>query len=153
MSFGEFLALVHVVAAIVWVGAAIGLEITGHRAIKRADDGVMKAFAESFETLGYVFGVASALVLGFGIWATVHSPWANFSDLWVWLSLVINGVLILVGPLFFAPNAKRLVADSRAKGGNHPDVLARAKRVATVAHLDSVAALFVVYLMVAKPGL
>jgi hypothetical protein len=32
-------------------------------------------------------------------------------------------------------------------------VLARAKRVATVAHLDSVAALFVVYLMVAKPGL
>jgi uncharacterized membrane protein len=71
----------------------------------------------------------------------------------VWLSLVINGVLILVGPLFFAPNAKRLVADSRAKGGNHPDVLARAKRVATVAHLDSVAALFVVYLMVAKPGL
>jgi uncharacterized membrane protein len=153
MDFSEFLAFVHIVASIVWVGGAIGFEILAHRAVKRGGDAGIKALAHDADAMGYVFGVSSALVLGFGIWATVDASWASFSDTWIWLSLVITGLLFLMGPLFFVPNAKRLIADSEAKGGAHPDVVARAHRVLTVAHVDSAAALFVVYLMVVKPGI
>jgi uncharacterized membrane protein len=152
MSFEEFLAFIHVVASIVWVGGAIGFEYTAHGAVKRGDDESMKLLARDADRIGVIFGISSALVLGFGIWAVVDRSYISFADTWIWLSLVITGVLFMMGPLFFMPNAKRLIADSETKGGTHPDVVTRAKRVLTVAHLDSAAALFVVYLMVVKPG-
>lgn len=152
MSFEEFLALIHVVASIVWVGGAFAFEIIAHRAVNRGEDSGLKALWKDADKMGIVFGTSSALVLGFGIWAVADRSYIEFSDTWIWLSLVITGVLFLMGPLFFVPNAKRLIAESESKGGNHPDVVARGKRVLNVAHLDTAAALFVVYLMVAKPG-
>lgn len=152
MSFEELLVLVHVLAAIVWVGGAIGFEIIAHRTVHRGDDGGMKALAKDFDVMGRVFAASSAVVLGFGIWAVVVHSDVSFSDTWIWLALVITGVLFLMGPVFFAPTAKKLITDSEAKGGTHPDVIGRAKRALVVAHVDTAAALFVVYLMVIKPG-
>ncbi|HSR15134.1 MAG TPA: DUF2269 family protein [Gemmatimonadales bacterium] len=152
MSFEEFLAFVHIVASIVWVGGAIGFEFTAHGAMKRGGDEGMKLLARDADRIGRLFGLSSALVLAFGIWAVADRSYYSFSDTWIWLSLVITGLLFLMGPLFFLPNSAKLVAESETKGGSHPEVMARAKRVLNVAHLDSVAALFVVYLMVAKPG-
>jgi uncharacterized membrane protein len=133
-------------------GGAIGFEIIAHRIVSRGDDGSMRGLAKDFGAMGLVFAASSALVLGFGIWAVVVHSNASFSDTWIWLSLVITAALFLMGPLFFAPTAKRLIADSEAKGGTHPEVVGRAKRALLVAHVDTVAALFVVYLMVVKPG-
>jgi len=152
MDFKELLVFVHVLAAIVWVGGSFGFEIIAHRAIKRGGDAGMKAVAQDADALGIVFGVSAALVLGLGIWAVAVHDDVAFSDTWVWLSLIITAVLFLMGPLFFMPQGKRLIADSEAKGGTHPDVVTRAKRVLAVAHVDTAAALVVVYLMVMKPG-
>lgn len=152
MDFGDFLALVHILAAVIWVGGSIALGLIAARAVRRAEDQGMRAMADSLQTLGNLFGVSSAVVLGFGIWAVVHAPWASFSDLWIWLSLAITTVLVLVGPLFFAPQGKKLLMEAGAKGGAHPDVLSRAKGIVTAANIDAVAKLVVVYLMVAKPG-
>lgn len=152
MTFQEFLALIHVLASVVWVGGAAGFEIIAHRTVKRGEDAGMRAMAKDAGAMGAVFGVSSGLVLGFGIWATANVSYISFSDTWIWLSLVITSGLFLMGPLFFFPQAKKLVAESEAKGGAHPDVMSRAKRVLNVAHVDTVLALFVVYLMVVKPG-
>lgn len=151
MTLNEFLLLVHIVASIVWVGGAIGFEIIAHRTVSRGGDGAMQALAKDAEVMGFVFGGSSALVLGSGIWIVADRSYLSFSDTWIWLSLVITGVLVLMGPLFFAPNAKKMAVDGEAKGGTHPDVVARAERVLTVAHFDTAAALFVVYMMVTKP--
>ena len=152
MSSAEAIKLIHVAFAMVSVGGAIGFEILGHRAVKRVEPAGMVAFARDTDFLGKVFGLTSLVALGFGIWAVVDRSYISFGDTWVWLSLTITVYLILMGPLYFGPTAGRMIADGEAKGGDHPDVVARARQLLRIAHLDTVARFIVVYLMVARSG-
>jgi uncharacterized membrane protein len=149
MSLEEFVKLIHVVAAIVWVGGAIVFEIIAHRALRRGDDALLP-LAHDADVIGRVFAGSSALVLGFGIWAVADRSYISFGDTWVWLALVITGVLFLMGPLFFAPQAKAMIA--LGERGDWEGLRAGGHRILRVAHFDTTAALVVVYLMVAKPG-
>jgi uncharacterized membrane protein len=149
VEFEEFIVFVHIVASIVWVGGAIGFEVIAHRAMQRGNEALL-GLAHDAEFIGRIFAASSALVLGFGIWAVADRSYISFGDTWVWLSLVITGVLFLMGPLFFAPQSKRMIA--LGEDGDWEGLRAGGHRILRVAHLDSIAALVVVYLMVVKPG-
>lgn len=101
--------------------------------------------------MGRIFGAVSFVILGFGIWLVADRDHIGFGDTWVVLSLALTVVLVLMGPLFFAPQSKALVHEGIEKGGDHPDLLRRARMVLQVARLDTLTALFVVLLMVARP--
>jgi uncharacterized membrane protein len=150
VDFGEFLKFVHVVAAVVWVGGPVVIHIMGNRALRQGGSAVAE-FARISEITGMVFGAAAAVVLGFGIWIVAERDYVGFSDAWVTVSLVLTIVLFLAGPLFFAPQSKALTAEASTRGGDDPAVVGRARRISLVARLDSLTALFVVFLMVAKP--
>jgi uncharacterized membrane protein len=152
MELREFLLFVHIAAAIVWVGGAVTLEIFGSRVGRRGDTAGIIAFSKDAEVAGRVYGVTTALVLGFGIWMVVDSPAIDFADTWILLSLILTGLLFLMGPLFFEPSAKAIGALAAEKGGEHPDVAGRIHRVMWVGRIDSLIAFFIVWLMVVKPG-
>ncbi len=153
MSFAELLKLVHVVAAIIWVGGPVVVEILGHRVLKKDDPDSLIDYGNDMEIMGRLFGVAAFVVLGFGIWLVADVEYFSFGDAWISVALGLTIVLTLMGPLFFAPQSKAIVTEGTEKGGRHPDVVARVKRILLVARIDTAVALFVVYLMVAQPWL
>jgi len=152
MELREFLLFVHVAAAIVWVGGAVTLEIFGSRVAGRGDTASVIGFSKDAEVIGRLYGLATALVLGFGVWMVIDSPAIDFTDTWILLALILTGLLFLMGPLFFEPSAKAIRALAEEKGGAHPDVTGRIRRTMAVGRVDSLIAFFIVWLMVTKPG-
>jgi len=83
--------------------------------------------------MGRIFGAASFVVLGLGIWLVADRDHTSFGDTWVVLSLAPTSVLVLMGPLLFARKSKAVVHEGIEKGGDHPDPQRRARMVLRVA--------------------
>jgi hypothetical protein len=99
----DFWLFVHVIAAIVWVGGSVMLNVLGTRLLNANDPAAMSGFASQVEWLGTrVLMPASLILLLAGIIMTVDL-W-TFETLWIVIGLAgflfsfINGAFF-VGPL------------------------------------------------------
>lgn len=153
MSFYELLVLVHVLAAIIWVGGAIGYEIRGSRARRQGDNERVMALLREAEWTGkFVFMPASIIVLVFGIWAVIETRQWEFSNTWVSIGFTAVILSAIIGAAFLGKEAGRIVAAAEADGPTDAAVQARLNRFSWVARLDLLILLIAVWAMVAKPG-
>ena len=149
----DTLKWVHIMAAIVWVGGGIFVQVYASRMRRAGEDERLAAFARDIEKLGnMLFLPASIVVLLMGISMVWYAPFIEWNDLWILLGLL--GILstALFGALFIGPEAGRLGKLSLEKGPADPEVQARIKRLFIVSRIDLAVIIFVIAMMVFKPG-
>jgi uncharacterized membrane protein len=145
----DVLKLIHIVAAMVWVGGSIIFVILGTRMAKASNEERLR-FNQSMEFVGArVFGPAAALVLAAGIWMVVEHPAYGFSQTWIIVALGGIAVSIAIGLGFHNPQGKALTAELEA---NDPAAAVRSRRIGMVSMFDTLLLLVIVWAMVYKPG-
>lgn len=142
--FKVLLAL-HVIAAVAAVGPLIHGATTAVRGVRTEDAAVTSASSRMIKT----YAVASVIVvaLGFGV-MPMTSPNTGFTELWIWLSLVLwaAGVALSLGVV--APALDRAVK-LIASGASLSAVRAQVAALGGVVALIFIA---IIVLMVIRPG-
>jgi uncharacterized membrane protein len=91
----DWLKVLHVLAAMGWLGGILTLHASAIAARRRGD---ALGFARSLRFVGpAVLAPSTAAVVAFGIWLVVDSPLWAFDQTWVWLALVLLGAALAVG--------------------------------------------------------
>ena len=148
----EWLKLIHVLAAMVWVGGAVVMQVVAIRAMASRDPGRQATFSADVEWLGLrVFTPASVVVLLAGI-AMVLDAGIGFTDTWILAGLVGIAFTIIVGASFLGPESGRLKALIAERGESDPEMVRRRGRIFLVSRIDLAVLIFVVVMMVLKPA-
>ena len=153
MELQEWLSFVHILAAIVWVGASITQSVVMTKANRDPDRTVVAGLARQLEWLGpFLIGPAAIAVIGAGIWITLIEDWVAFSDTWIWLSLVLVGVSMVLGMAYFGPEGRRIGRIIGERGPEDAELRQRMDRLLLIGRLDLLILAVVLWLMVFKPG-
>ena len=147
----DIIVFFHVLAAIVWVGGGVMLQILLSRASRLGPESVA-SFSQAAEwTSQHVFMPASFAALGFGIWAVIAGPW-TFGEGWIIAGLVGFAISSINGSAILGPTSKKLKAAVEERGPNDPAVKQLARRIDIAGRIDLLVLVVVVFNMVVKPG-
>lgn len=143
--------LIHVFAAVVWVGGATVLTILALLYERTNDPVELAGFASKAEFVGMrVFLPSSLVVLVFGA-LLVHEGSLDYARFWVVAALVGWALTFITGLFFISPRAKRLATLIPERGVTDPEVQAVMKRIMLISRFDVAVLLLVVADMTAKP--
>ncbi|HKD34313.1 MAG TPA: DUF2269 family protein [Gaiellaceae bacterium] len=143
--------MLHVGAAVVWVGGGLFLAILALLAELSNDDDQLLLIGHWAETVaGRLFPVMSFVVLGFGI-AMTENLSIPYDQFWLIFGVVAWGLSAATGILFLGPESKRLNKAAAEFGPKSPQVQARLRRILLVARVDVALMFLIVFDMVAKP--
>jgi uncharacterized membrane protein len=149
----DVLLFVHIVAAILWVGGGIMLNILGSRAVRSADPARMASIARESGVIGQRIIAPTALVLlAMGVAMVAVSDAWMIGQPWIILGLVGFGLTALTGAFFFGPEGGRLAKIIEERGPAH-EVQRRVRRIVSAGRIDLVVLVLIVADMVFKPGL
>ena len=151
MNGYELALFLHVLAAMVWIGGAISIQILAIRIVRRDDAAEITRFTGDVEQIGLkVFMPASLVVIAAGAWMVYDGPW-ELSNGWVATALGLYLLSFITGMGFLGPESGRISKLTAEHGAEHPDVLRRIKRIFLVSRIELVWLLAIVALMVFKP--
>jgi uncharacterized membrane protein len=143
--------MLHVGAAVVWVGGGLFIAIIAVLAELANDDDQLLQIGHWAETVaGRVFPVMSFAVLGFGIAMTSNGD-IPYDQFWIIFGLVAWALSAATGILFLGPESKRLNKAAAEHGPKAPEVQARLRRILLVARVDVALMFLIVFDMAAKP--
>jgi uncharacterized membrane protein len=143
--------MIHVGAAVIWVGGGLFLTICAVLAELANDDDQLLQIGHWAETVaGRLFPVMSFVVLGFGIAMTSNGN-IPYDQFWLIFGLVAWGISAATGILFLGPEAKRLNKAAAEHGPRSPQVQARLRRILLVVRVDVALMFLIVFDMVVKP--
>jgi uncharacterized membrane protein len=150
----EVLLFAHIVAAIVWVGGAIMINVLSSRAVASGDPVRIATFAKEAGGVGQRVIAPSALVLlAMGLWMVAVNDGWTIGQTWIFLALVGFGLTFLTGALFFGPESLRIGRAIDEGGPDSPDVQRRIRRLVALSRVDLLVLVLIVADMVFKPGL
>jgi len=145
------LLAVHLLAAVVWVGSNVALDLQAARALATDDPARTSGFLSDAAFLGgRVFAPAAGILLlaGFGLMVEVDYDF----DFWIIFALAVWLLSFFLGIFYFGPESSKLsemvVADAPP-----PEVGARLTRLAKISRVETILLLLVVIDMAIKPGL
>ena len=143
--------MLHVGAAVVWVGGGLFITIIAVLAELANDDDQLLQIGHWAETVaGRLFPVMSFVVLGFGIAMTSNGD-IPYNQFWIIFGLVAWALSAATGILFLGPESKRLNKAAPEHGPQAPEVQARLRRILLVVRVDVALMFLIVFDMVAKP--
>jgi uncharacterized membrane protein len=152
MSFYELVLLVHIAAAIVWLGSGFLFHVLAHRADRARDDAALGLILRDMGALSNVLFIpASLVVLVAGIVMVADGPW-GFGDLWIIIALAGFAVGFLTGAAFLGPTGARVAAIMERDGGMSPAARLEAQRLMAIARIDYVVLVVILMAMVLKPS-
>lgn len=150
MEFHEVLLLVHIVAAMVWLGGGVLAGVMASR-MKVAEPQNRLWFARTMKSVSVgLFMPAAILVLGTGVWIVLDSDLYAFDQAWISAAFAIVIIAGAMGPLFFKPTIDKGIAAMEA--GDGPTAGALMARLGMGSKIALVLEFVGVYLMVFKPG-
>lgn len=151
MSSYEFLLLLHVIAVIVWLGTAAGMDLLWLRAARTREPAEMAKMGELQEWLTpRLFIPASLASLVLGVLLVFDGPW-SFGDLWIALGLAGFAASFLTGILFLRPQGERMGEIIARHGPTSPQARRHGKRLLVVGRVQLLLLYLVVADMVLKP--
>ena len=151
MTAYSVLRLLHVLAAITAVGANVTYGVWLARATREPEHlpfalrGV-KMLDDRMANPAY----AVLLITGVAMLFAGRLAWTT---LWLLTSLILYGILLVLGLLAYAPVLRQQIAVLEAKGPNSNAYRRLAARGQLLGALIAVVVLLIVFLMVTKPGL
>jgi uncharacterized membrane protein len=146
----EVLLIVHIVAAMIWVGGGIYSLLEDSR-VRQGGERLEMVLEHSDWTGTRVFGPAAVVTVLAGIGMVVsNNAWA-FSHTWIWLAIVLFAVSLAIGAGFYGPIYARIRA-LNGEGGDAVALAAVRRRLAIVSRIDATLLIAIVILMVTKPG-
>lgn len=152
MTLYEFLKFVHILAAVVWVGGALTVQVISLRVMRAGDPSRKAALAGELEWVGTrVFTPASGILLLFGIFLVLEGNW-GFDEPYVGAGILIWLLSTVTGSGFLGPELGRIQKMADAEGPESPTVTARVNRLLLVSRIDLVLLVLAIFLMVVKPG-
>jgi uncharacterized membrane protein len=150
----NWLTLVHVLTAIVWVGGGVFAQIYAARLMRANDAARLLGYTRDIQRFGsIVFGPSAILVLISGIVLIWYSPAWSFGQLWVILGFIGIANSIVVGAAFLGPESGRLARLAEEQGNEDLEVQRRVRRIFAISRYDLAVLVLVVVDMVVKPGL
>ncbi len=97
----DWLMLVHIIAAMIWLGGLVALIVLATQAVRSGESDVVARFVANLRVTGLLlFLPAMALVLGLGIWMVFDSSAWSFAQGWIRLSLTLFAAAFVVGAVF-----------------------------------------------------
>jgi uncharacterized membrane protein len=143
--------MLHVSAAVIWVGGGIFLTICALLAeLARDDDQLLQVGRWAEVVAGRLFPIMSFVVLGFGIGMTQNFK-IPYDQFWLIFGLVAWALSAATGILFLGPETKRLNQAAEEHGLHSPQVQSRLRRILLVARFDVAILFLIVFDMVVKP--
>jgi Predicted integral membrane protein (DUF2269) len=143
--------MLHVGAAVVWVGGGLFLTICALLAeLADDDDQLLQIGYWADRVASKLFPLMSFVVLGFGIgmMANLDIPYNQF---WIIFGLIAWAASAATGILFLSPETKRLTKAMGARGPKDPEVQTRLRRILLVTRFDVALMFLIVFDMVVKP--
>jgi hypothetical protein len=151
MSLYELLLLLHIIAAIIWVGAATMYFALDFRTDLSGDLERESSHADDADWLApRLFIPAATGTLIFGVLAAIEGDW-NFGSLWIIIGLTGFGVSFATGIGYFEPETKKLTDAIDRHGATHPEVRRRMANLKMVGRIELAVLYVVVASMVVKP--
>jgi uncharacterized membrane protein len=149
MTWYELLLFLHIVAAIVWLGAGLLINVLAIRAERTHDgEGLRRVAADSAALSDTLFIPASLATLVFGILLVVDA-W-SLDHLWIVLGLVGYLGTFLTGILVMKPGSEKIAA-MMERDGMSAEAEIEIRRLLTKARFDTVVLYLVVAVMALKP--
>ena len=143
--------MIHVGAAVVWVGGGLFIAACAIVAeLANDDDQLLQIGRLADQVASKLFPLMSFVVLGFGIGMTENGS-IPYNQFWLIFGLIAWGLSAATGILFLGPEAKRLNKAAEEHGPKSPQVQARLRRILLVARVDVALMFLIVFDMVAKP--
>ena len=147
----RFLLLLHIVAATVWVGGAVVVQLLGVRVERSADPTELPRLARHVEAIGNVaFVPAAGLLLLSGAVMTAQA-WA-FSQTWILIAIALWLLSAFAGGVYLAPRARRVVTLFEAEGPTSVTARRLMARLFVVSRIELASFAVILVLMVYKPG-
>jgi uncharacterized membrane protein len=147
----ETLKLIHVLAAIVWLGGGIMTQVLSLR-MKTAEPPHRLGFARDMVYAGQrVFLPAAAVSLVFGVWMVLDRDAFEFSQAWILIGLIGLATTATVAAAFIIPQTKKAV--SLIESGNGPAAGVIIGKVTPFVRINLLILVVVAWAMVFKPGL
>lgn len=146
----EWFKIVHVMAAVLWVGGGAALVVYALMTLRQDDPREMASFATKAGLIGErIFLPLSLTVFGMGV-AMVEKldiPWSNF---WILFGVVGWAVSAGTGALFLGPETKRLGKMIAERPPDDAETQRRIRRILLIVRLENLLLLAIVFVMVAK---
>jgi uncharacterized membrane protein len=143
--------MIHVGAAVVWVGGGLFIAMCAIVAeLASDDDQLLEIGRLADQVAAKVFPLMSFVVLGFGFAMTANGD-IPYNQFWIIFGLVAWALSAATGILFLTPETKRLTRAMADRGPKDPEVQSRLRRILLVLRVDTAIMLLIVFDMVAKP--
>ncbi len=147
MQLDDWLLLIHVVAAAVWLGGGIVLFLLGRYAVQT---GIEPKIIQQYEWIGpRIGGPISILIPVTGVWMVARSASWGFTDLWIILGLVLFVAMLALAFVGHTPNYRRI--GSAEQQGDTARVVHLARRGFALAGVEVAVLLVIFGIMVFKP--
>jgi uncharacterized membrane protein len=147
----ELLLFVHVLCAILWVGAVFTTQVIAWGLIRSRQIEAAVRFAQHADAVAKVLGPAVTLLLVAGI-LLVEKLGIGYATPWVLIGLAAYASSIVVGGVLATRASKRVEALVPEHGLDAPIVASAVRRVWTLASVDLVILVTAVWAMTWKPG-
>ncbi|HEY7666805.1 MAG TPA: DUF2269 family protein [Actinomycetota bacterium] len=149
----DTLKLIHILAAVVWVGAGLYFQYAGTRLRRAGEPEALAGFAAQVAAATPLMIGSSITVLLAGLALVLYAPGLDFSDTWIWLGLIGYAATFVTGNWFIRPRAERLARLIPAEGPTSPAAQAAIAQIFTISRVDQVVLVAVIAVMVFKPGI
>ena len=152
MSRYDWLLLIHILAACVWIG---GIAVLGAQAVlilRGGEPGDAGRFVRMLRRLGpVVLAPAPVLLVVLGAWMIGDSDAWSFGQTWIVVALALFGAAFLIGAAHQSRAA--LAAERAAERGDHGEAARRLRHWAWGMAVILTLLVAALWDMVAKPGL
>jgi uncharacterized membrane protein len=143
--------MIHVGAAVVWVGGGLFIAACAIVAeLSNDDDQLLQIGRLADQVASKLFPLMSFVVLGFGIAMTANGD-IGYDQFWIVFGLIAWAASAATGILFLTPETKRLTKAMTERGPHDPEVQSRLRRILLVLRVDVAVMLLIVFDMVVKP--
>ncbi len=141
----------HILAAVVWVGGALTVQLMALLALRSPLPGRKAEFAGEAELFGMrVFMPTSLVLLGLGFFLVYKGDWGY--PVWVIFGLAGLGFSFLTGILYLTPQSKRIKHLLESQGPESPEAVERIRKTLLTSRIELVILVLLVFDMVLKPG-